>query len=132
MARPKGKTERELIEAAQNLDEKEVLKRIESLKVQYTNVLKKKKDAKAKSVQITKNGVFDDLMEEFADLKAEFEACETLDDFEFFRKKVQYKIEFLCLFYELNKNMPGKQMPELKVPEKQEEEKKEEEAKKEE
>ena len=59
MARPKGKTERELIEAAQNLDEKEVLKRIESLKVQYTNVLKKKKDAKAKSVQITKNGVFE-------------------------------------------------------------------------
>ena len=132
MARPKGKTERELIEAAQNLDEKEVLKRIESLKVQYTNVLKKKKDAKAKSVQITKNGVFDDLMEEFPDLKTEFNGCETLDSFDDVRKKVQYKIKFLCAFYELNKNLPVKKMPKLGEPENQDEPENQEEIKKEE
>ncbi|MBR1680571.1 hypothetical protein IJ707_02140 [bacterium] len=126
MARPKKKSERELILDAQNMDEKEVLNRIEELKARYDNILKKKKDAKLKSMRLTKDGVFDDLMEEFADLKAEFEACETLDDFEFFRKKVQYKIKFLCLFYELNKNLPVKEMPDLKEPKKEEEAKKEE------
>ena len=132
MARPKKKSERELILDAQNMDEKEVLNRIEELKARYDNVLKKKKDAKLKSVRLTKDGVFDDLMEEFADLKTEFEACETLNSFDEFRENVQYKIKFLCEFYELNKNLPDKQMPNLKKSEKQDEPEKQEEAKKEE
>ena len=111
MARPKKKSERELILDAQNMDEKEVLNRIEELKARYDNILKKKKDAKLKSVRLTKDGVFDDLMEEFADLKTEFEACETLDSFDLVRVKIKNKIKLLCEFYELNQNRPGNTIP---------------------
>lgn len=119
MARPKKKSERELILAAQNMDEKEVLDKIEELKARYDNVLKQKKDAKIKAARLTKNEVFDDLLSEFNLTKA-FEACETLDDFDEFKDKMITKIKFLVAFFDLNQNRPGVDIPVIKEEEKTE------------
>ncbi|MBQ7416888.1 hypothetical protein IJ556_04450 [bacterium] len=119
MARPKKKSERELILDAQNMDEKEVLNRIEELKARYDNVLKQKKDAKIKAARLTKNEIFDDLLSEF-NLTNAFEACETLDDFDEFKDKMITKIKFLVAFFDLNQNRPGVEIPVMKEEEKTE------------
>lgn len=62
MARTKKKTERELIEEAQNLDESEVLSKLEDLKAQLANLQKRKFEAKLKAIQLAKDDVFKELL----------------------------------------------------------------------
>lgn len=127
MARPKKKTERELIEEAQNLNEEEVISRLESLKVQLANVKKQKAEAKVRAVQLAKEDVFTELLL-LLDLKKTFEECKTLSDFDGFCDTVKNKIKFLCDFYELNQNCNDIVIPKVeakKEPESKDESEKE-------
>ena len=117
MARPKKKTERELIEEAQSLNEDEVLSKLEDLKVQLANLQKRKADAKLKALQLAKDDVFSELLL-LLDVKSKFDACESLADFDDFCDTVKNKIKFLCDFYELNQNCDDIVIP--KVEEKRE------------
>ena len=121
MARPKKKTERELIEEAQSLNEDEVLSKLEDLKVQLANLQKRKADAKLKALQLAKDDVFNELLL-LLDVKSKFDECESLADFDDFCDSVKSKIKFLCEFYELNQNCDDIVIPRV-------EEKKEPEAK---
>ena len=117
MARTKKKTERELIEEAQNLDESEVLSKLEDLKAQLANLQKRKADAKLKALQLAKDDVFNELLL-LLDVKSKFDECESLADFDDFCDSVKSKIKFLCEFYELNQNCDDIVIP--KVEEKRE------------
>ena len=122
MARTKKKTERELIEEAQNLDESEVLSKLEDLKAQLANLQKRKSEAKLKAIQLAKDDVFKELLLLFG-LEKIFDECESLADFDDFCELVKNKIKFLCDFYELNQNCDDIVIPEKekKEPEKKDE-----------
>lgn len=117
MARTKKKTERELIEEAQNLDESEVLSKLEDLKAQLANLQKRKSEAKLKAIQLAKDDVFKELLLLFG-LEKNFDECESLADFDDFCELVKNRIKFLCDFYELNQNCDDIVIP--KVEEKRE------------
>ncbi len=123
MARPKKKTERELIKEAENLNEDEVISKLEDLKSQLANLQKRKADAKLKAIQLAKDDVFNELLLLFG-LEKKFGECESLVDFDDFCDTVKNKIKFLCDFYELNQNCDDIVIP--KVEAKKEPEKKDE------
>ena len=114
MARPKKKTERELIEEAQSLNEDEVLSKLEDLKVQLANLQKRKADAKLKALQLAKDDVFSELLL-LLDVKSKFDACESLADFDDFCDTVKNKIKFLCDFYELNQKCDDIVIPKVEA-----------------
>lgn len=117
MARPKKKSERELIKEAENLNEDEVIAKLEDLKSQLANLQKRKSEAKLKAIQLAKDDVFKELLLLFG-LEKKFDECESLADFDDFCDTVKNKIKFLCDFYELNQNCDDIVIP--KVEEKRE------------